>query len=460
MRHRRGALPVAVVWLLVAVLVGCGGEAADERVAGQWHGAIEVPGAPVAVGVEFTGRHSGVIDIPAQDLTRRPLSEVVAEPEQVRFGVPDIPGDARFAGRLDPAGGAIIGDFRQAGQTFGLTLNRAPLPPPGRPQEPAPPYPYISEDISYRSGDITIAGTLTRPETAAPVPAVVLISGSGPQDRNEELFGHRPFLLLADTLTRAGYAVLRTDDRGVGGTGGNLNQADYDDLSADIEAGLGYLRDRPDIDPARIGLFGHSEGGYLAPLVAARPANEVAFVTLMAGPAIPGTDIALDQGTRAFAAAGADSEQVAAHHEFLVDWTAALRAGQLTKAARLSEIYNRSLPDELRAASAALTEQNTPYMAALVSYDPAPALTALRMPVLAFFGSKDTQVTPDPNVPRMRTLLAGNPDAEVPLFDGLNHLMQPASTGLSSEYACIETTIDPKVLDTVTGWLGDRVPAG
>ncbi|WP_280414895.1 alpha/beta hydrolase family protein [Nocardia carnea] len=460
MRHGRGALSVVVVWLLVSMLVGCGDAPVDERVAGRWHGAIEVPGAPVVVGVEFTGRHSGVIDIPAQQMTRHPLEEVVAEPDEVRFGVPDVPGDALFAGRLDESAGAIVGDFRQAGQSFGLTLNRAPVPPPGRPQEPHPPYPYISEDISYQGGGITIGGTLTRPDTTAPVPAVVLVTGSGPQDRNEELAGHRPFLLLADTLTRAGYAVLRTDDRGVGGTGGNLNQADYGDLSADIEAGLGYLRGRPEIDPAGIGLLGHSEGGYLAPLVAARPSNEIAFVMLMAAPAITGTDIVLDQGARAFGAAGATPEQIDRHRAFLTDWTAALRAGQLTKAARLSETYNRGLPAELRAASEPFTSQNTPYMAALVSYDPAPALSALRMPVLAFYGSKDVQVTADPNVQTMRTLLAGNPDAEVPVFDGLNHLMQPAYTGMPSEYESIETTIDPVVLDTVTGWLGERVPAG
>lgn len=460
MRHGRGALPVLVVWSLVALLVACGDEAADERVAGRWHGAVEVPGAPLVVGVEFTGRHSGVIDIPAQQITSHLLADVVAEPDEVRFGIPDVPGEARFAGRLDESAGAIVGDFRRSGQSFGLTLERAPVPPPARPQEPRPPYPYLSEGVSFQSGDITVAGTLTRPDTAAPVPAVVLVSGSGPQDRNGEIAGHRPFLLLADTLTRAGYAVLRTDDRGVGGTGGNLNQSDYADLSADIEAGLGYLRGRPEIDSAGIGVLGHSEGGYLAPLVAARPANGVAFVILMAGPAITGADIVLDQGIRAFDAAGAAPEQVDRHRAFLIDWTAALRAGQLTKAARLSETYNRTLPAELRVASELLTTENTPYMAALVSYDPAPALVTLETPVLALYGSKDAQVTADPNVATMRALLDGNPDAEVRVFDGLNHFLQPAYTGLRSEYESIETTIDPVVLGTVTGWLGARIPAG
>ncbi|MGW5384553.1 alpha/beta hydrolase family protein [Nocardia sp. NPDC003963] len=461
MRHGRGVLLVAVLSMLVPVVVGCTGGAVDDRVGGQWHGAIEVPGAPVVVAVDFTGRHSGVIDIPARQVAGRTLADVSAEPEQVEFGVPDVPGDARFAGRLDESADAIVGDFRQSGQSFGLRLARGPVGPPARPQRPVPPYPYLSEDVSYPSGNITVTGTLTRPvDAAGPLPTVVLIGGSGPQDRNEEIAGHQPFLLLADTLTRAGYAVLRTDDRGVGGTGGNLNQANYADLAGDIEAGLRFLRTRPDIDPDRIGLLGHSEGGYLAPLVAARPENGIAFTILMAAPAVPGTDIVLAQGRRTFIEAGATPDQLDRHLGFLRDWTAALRAGQLTKAARLSETYNRTLPAALRTTSEELTGQNTPYMAALVSYDPAPALSALRIPVLAFFGSKDVQVPPAQNEQPMRDLLGADPEATVTVLPGLNHLMQPAGTGLPAEYESIETTIDPAALDTVTGWLGERVPAG
>jgi pimeloyl-ACP methyl ester carboxylesterase len=458
MRHGRGVLLVAVLSMLVPVFAGCPGGAVDDRVRGQWHGAIEVPGAPVVVAVDLTGRHSGRIDIPAEKVADRALAGVVAEPERVEFGVPDVPGDARFAGRLDESADAIVGDFRQAGHSFGLRLNRRPVGPPARPQQPAPPYPYISEDVSYPSGGITVAGTLTRPAAApGPLSAVVLIGGSGPQDRNEEIAGHKPFLLLADTLTRAGYAVLRTDDRGVGGTGGNLNQANYTDLTGDVEAGLRFLRERPEIDSGRIGLVGHSEGGYLAPLVAARPETGIAFTILMAAPAVPGTDIVLAHGGRTFTEAGATPGQLDTHLAFLRDWTAALRAGRLTRAARLSETYNRTLPKDLRTISEALTGENTPYMAALVSHDPAPALSALRIPVLAFFGSKDVQVPPAQHAQPMRDLLGAGPDATVTVLDGLNHLMQPAGSGLPTEYESIETTIDPVALDTVTGWLGVRV---
>ena len=455
MRTGRGVL--LVLALVVSVLSGCTGAPADSRLNGQWHGTIAVPGAPLMITLEFTGDDRGIIDIPAQEIRRQELTDVVAEPGAVRFTVPEL--DAGFTGRLNEAADTVIGDFTRSGRTYPLSLTRQPVAAPARPQEPEPPYPYPSEDVTYRSGDITVAGTLTRPAGPGPYPAVVLAGGSGPQDRNEQIAGHKPFLVLADTLTRAGYAVLRTDDRGVGGTGGNLDQTDYPALADDLAAGLAYLRDRPDIDRDRVGLLGHSEGGYLAPLVAARPENRVAFVILLAAPAVPGTEILDRQARDVFTQQGATPEQIDTHLAFLADWTAALRAGQLTKGARLSETYNRTLPEELRVSSAAINNQNTPYMAALVSYDPASALGALRMPVLACYGSKDVQVPADQNVAPMGELLAADPDATVRVLAGLNHLMQPADTGRPAEYRSIETTLAPELLDTVTGWLDQRFGA-
>lgn len=264
-------------------------------------------------------------------------------------------------------------------------------PPPARPQEPKPPYPYRAEDVTYPSAKITLAGTLTLPDGPGPFPAVLMITGSGQQDRDETTAGHKPFLVLADALTRAGIAVLRVDDRGVGGSGGDLAESDtaassdtasaYDGLAADALAGVVYLTGRAEVDPRKVGLFGHSEGGCLAPLVAQRAGGAVAFVAMMAGPAVPG---------------------------------------------------------------------------ALAAYDPAPALSALAVPVLAFYGDKDLQVPPSQNEPAMRRLLAGKPDVTIRTFAGLNHLMQPATTGAPDEYGAIETTIAPEVLDLVTDWMKGR----
>ncbi|QLY33660.1 alpha/beta hydrolase family protein [Nocardia huaxiensis] len=338
------------------------------------------------------------------------------------------------------------------------TQSENPKQWPPRPQEPKPPWPYTSEEVSFHNGDLTIAGTLTRPDSGGKHPAVLLVTGSGPQDRNEEILGHKPFLLLADTLTRAGYAVLRTDDRGVGGTGGTLAHSSYQELSSDIGAGLAYLRGRPEIDGDRIGLLGHSEGGYLAPLYASRADSGVAFTILLAGPAVPGSEVLLEQTQLILAAEGATPEEVSDEIGFLSGLTNMLRIGDLEGARSYAQGHNESLPVEQRAPAETIDDMASPYMAGLVNYDPAPALSALRVPVLAIYGGKDLQVPAEQSEGPMRTLLAAGPDADVHVFDGLNHLLQPADKGVPSEYAFIDTTIDPVVLDYVTAWLTQRFP--
>ncbi|WP_040836936.1 alpha/beta hydrolase family protein [Nocardia brevicatena] len=455
---RTGRMVLLVLSMVVALLTGCSltEPGSGGTVRGEWHGTIELPAQPLAVGVNFTGPDSATIDIPAQGIVGASLDKVVTEPGRVEFSVPNVPGDAAFHGRLDTGTGRITGDFTQSGRTFTLAMERGAVRGRERPQEPKPPLPYVSEDVTYRSGDITVAGTLTRPEGQGPFPAVLLITGSGPQDRNEELMGHKPFLVLSDVLTRVGYAVLRVDDRGVGGTGGVLQEAGYDDLTTDIRAGLDFLRGRPEIDPTRVGLLGHSEGGYLAPLVAARPDSGVAFVISMAGPAVSGADILLKQNREILRAAGASPEETDAHLAYITELVGALRTGDLERARHIIRTHNESQPEEKRVPADQLESIATPYTAAMVGYDPAPALSALRMPVLAFFGSKDLQVSAAQNEPVMRQLLADNPDATVRTFKGLNHLMQPAGTGLVDEYATIETTIDPVILGAVTDWLKQR----
>lgn len=334
--------------------------------------------------------------------------------------------------------------------------------PADRPQEPQPPFPYRSEDVGFPSGDVTLTGTLTLPEGAGPHVAVSLISGSGPQDRDGTVAGHRQFLLLADTLTRAGYAVLRVDDRGVGGSGGALADADYADLTGDALAGVAYLRGRAEIDPARVGLLGHSEGGYIAPLAAQRAPEQVAFVVSMAGPAVPGEDVVLEQNRLILPQAGLTPEQVDAQLAFLRELIGLLRAGDRDGAATLAReatvASNESFPpdqrldpeevEELVAASLSLE--------AFVLHDPAPALQALRVPVLAFFGGTDVQVPAAQSEEPIRRLLASNPDTTVVTLPGLNHLMQPSETGAITEYGDITTTIAPEALDLITSWLRAR----
>lgn len=323
----------------------------------------------------------------------------------------------------------------------------APVPP----AEPPPPYAEV--EVSVPRGDVVLAGTLTLPPGPGPHPGVVLITGRGPHDRAER-GPHRPFHLLADTLARAGTAVLRTDDRGTGRSTGSLATATYDDLAGDALAGVALLRARPEVDPARVGLLGHSEGGYLAPLAATR-GRGAAFVVTLAGPAVPGADVLVEQSRRirGLPGAGDDPDGYAA---FVESFTARLRAGDRDGARALAARVVAAVdparpPDRQRADVDALMERDR-----FLLHDPAPALRALRVPVLALFGGVDRQVAPEQNEGPMRALLAADPDATVRTLPGLNHQFQPSATGDPAEYATIPTTIAPEVLDVLTTWMDER----
>jgi uncharacterized protein len=429
---------------------------------GQWNGKIEVPGMPIDVGVTFTREDAGTIAIPTQNVFDLPLEGIARGGRSVRFAVSAVPGDPVFRGRFDTVD-RIAGEFTQSGQRFPFTLQRGETVV-ARPQEPRPPWPYRSEEVLYCNGDVSLAGTLTLPNGGGPFTAVLLITGSGAHDRNESLVGHKPFLVLADTLTRAGYAVLRVDDRGVGGSGGDKARTDYDTLSTDVLAGVHYLRGRPEIDPDRIGLLGHSEGGYLAPLAAQREPGAIAFVIMLAGPAVPGHEVLVRQTELITRVVGLAPAEAAAQVDFIRELVALLIAGKLDRAQELSHQWlieqAQVLPPEQRPSSEQLAAQNpvaTNY-AAFVTYDPAPALTALAVPVLAAYGARDLQVPAAQNEPALRRALADNPDATIRTLDGLNHLLQPAITGNPTEYASIETTLSPQVLDLVSSWLTERFP--
>ncbi|MFF0490782.1 alpha/beta hydrolase family protein [Nocardia sp. NPDC004068] len=460
----RSLRSVAVVVFLLTLVAGCSSSktpqatpttATDQAVLGDWHGTLPLPNHELPFGVTFVAG-GATVSIPEQGILDKPAAQVTTAQDNVGFTVPDLPGLPTYHGRLD--NDTITGTFSQSGHDLPLTLTRGKVPAPPRPQEPKPPFPYKSEDVTFPSGTITVAGTLTLPDSPGPHPAVILISGSGAQDRDEQILGHKPFLLLANTLTKAGYAVLRTDDRGVGGTGGDLAHADYRDLSGDVAAGIDFLRGRPEIDRNRIGLLGHSEGGYLAPLVAERPDSGVAFVIMLAGPAVPGDEVLMEQNRAMLTASGATPEELRKQVEFIGTLTTLVRAGDPEQTRQYLEGHNATLPPEQQASPGAITDYTSPNFGALVTYDPAPALRALRVPVLALYGTKDLQVLAAQNAPAAQANLAGDPDVDVHVVDGVNHLMQPANTGLPSEYAGIETTVDPRVLDYVTGWLTARVP--
>jgi pimeloyl-ACP methyl ester carboxylesterase len=299
---------------------------------------------------------------------------------------------------------------------------------------------------------VRLAGTLTLPEGKGPFAAVVLIAGSGAHDRDEKIFGHAPFLVLADHLTRQGVAVLRFDKRGVGQSTGDFAAATTVDFAADAEAGAAYLRSRPEIDRRRIGLLGHSEGGVIAPMVAERD-PVIAFLVLMAGPGVRGDLIIMAQSRAVAAAAGAPPaalEAGAANERGFLD---ALMAAKDQAAAETAvrALLKGKMPDA--AIEAQIKVATSPWYRSFIAYDPAPALRRLRIPVLALIGSKDLQVPAEQNLPALRAALAGDPRAEVAELPGLNHLFQEATTGAPTEYGQIEQTLSPAALDRISNWI-------
>ncbi|MBM4116755.1 alpha/beta hydrolase [bacterium] len=461
--------------LALLLLAAAAATAPAAPLAGHWEGAIELPGLSLTIRVDFVegegGTWSGSIDIPQQGAAGLPLGDIAVAADSVAFAMPGIPGDPRFSGRFADAG--IAGTFTQNGRSFPFHLGRETAPGPVRPQEPAPPFPYRSEELSFASGEIRLAGTLTLPAGEGPFPAALLVSGSGPQNRDEEVFGHKPFLVIADYLTRAGIAVLRVDDRGVGGSGGSLGEATTAELAEDALAAVRTLRARPEIASARVGIIGHSEGGLIGPLAAAR-SQEVAFVVMLAGPGVPGGEVLRLQSARILAASGATEAEIQAQSEAMAAMLALIEAEADSAALRakieeLAAAQVAALPDSLRPTGEEVESQleqqlaamNQPWFRYFITYDPRPALRQLRVPVLALIGEHDLQVPPDQNLPAIEQALreGGNRDAEVRELPGLNHLFQPSETGNPAEYATIETTFAPAALAALSDWLRARFGA-
>ena len=454
---------------------------------GTWSGRIEAFSLGFVLHVDDgpCGQLVAKADSPDQGASGLPITGIRARLED---GTPTLEFEiaylaVTFKGTLDAAAETISGTFTQRGAAVPLSLNRgeAAAGKPKRPQEPEPPFPYVSEDLEIQNedADLKLGGTLTIPEGEGPHPAVVLITGSGAQNRNEEIAGHKPFLVLADRLTRAGIAVLRTDDRGVGDSEGNTMESTLEDVAGDVRAQLDYLKTRPEIDGQRLGLLGHSEGGWVAPIVETTYPG-LAFLVLLAGPAIGGEELLHVQTAAVLRTSGVSEDQVLNVRHFNDAVYTILKEDlspeeTLAKTQeRWTQIHEELTDDELTAVYSILgiarddleTHLRTqlpivtsPWFRYLLTFDPRPVLRDVDIPVLAVLGEKDLQVPPDPNADTLAGLLRKNErdDVEIIVMDGLNHLMQRAETGLPTEYSQIEETINPRALRTIETWIVDIV---
>ncbi len=386
---------------------------------------------------------------------------------------------AKVIGKLDASGDVLDGTWIQGGAEIPLVLKRIPIeqtksPELKRLQTPKPPFDYGSEDFKVQastidskySSDVLLAGTLTAPTGKGPFPTVILTSGSGPQDRDETIFEHRPFLVIADYLTKKGFAVIRYDDRGIGQSKGDFIEATTADLADDLEVVFEWAKKNSKVDPRKIILAGHSEGGIIGPIVASRNAD-VAGVVLLAGTGVTGREIVLNQ-TRKIAAVAGLPENVLDLQDKLLRLVITRSKEGLPMdedfAGSLNGVF-ADLSEEERlkyglndVATKTILTFKSKWMKYFLEFDPATTLSKTHCPVLSLLGGNDLQVDPQLNMPAIKSAMneAGNQDFTQVLLPGLNHLFQKCETGSPSNYVIIEQTLDDTLLSELSGWLEAR----
>lgn len=449
-----------------------------KSVEGTWKGALAVGGIELRLVAHLKqnaeGTLTGTLDSPDQNAAGIKITKGQIKGNAVRIEISSIRGV--FEGKLSADGTKIVGTWAQ-GAGLPLTLTKTTTDAIAteleRPQNPKKPYPYKEEDVTYQNkkDNTKLAGTLTIPQGDAPFPVVILITGSGPQDRDESLLGHKPFLVLSDYLTRLGIAVLRVDDRGVGGSSGNIALSTTDDFVGDVLTSVDYLKTRKEIDPKRIGLIGHSEGGIIAPAAAAR-SKDVAFIVLMAGTGLPGSDILYMQSALIAKAGGAPNDAIAFNRKVMEQMFAVMKSEKDNDkaVAKMKEEWKKIKADvpadkqkEIAAADASIEPQFrqllNPWFRYFIDYDPRTALKQVACPVLAINGEFDLQVPAKEDLAEIEAALkaGGNKDYTVVLLPKLNHLFQTTTTGSPAEYGRIKETIAPVALKTMGDWILKRV---
>lgn len=467
---------------LLSLCAATTAQSEPDPLVGPWRGELRVGVAKLEVELHIAKGEAGytaTFDSVTQGARGIPVASVTLEGDLLTARLPRI--GAEYVATFVAATGAdskkLDGTWSQGGRKLDLDLEPGGERPQRRPQHPTGELPYAQEEVafghdpsadlaaSFRVGGgapVTLAGTLTIPAGDGPHPAAVMITGSGPQDRDESLLGHKPFLVIADHLTRRGVAVLRFDDRGTAASTGDFAKATSADFADDVRAALRYLRTRDDIDHARVGLIGHSEGGAIAPMVAAGPdADMVHFAVLIAPPSVKLREVLARQSELIGLAEGGDADAVARNVEIsqrAIDAVVASPDDAAARAAALEKIaaeYRTKFPEEApETINSALARLDTPWMRWLLDYDPVPSLREMECEVLAMFGGKDLQVDPAQNRPPLEAALADrSKPAKVVTVRGVNHLFQHTETGRVSEYGQLEETFAPEALQLMQEWI-------
>jgi len=423
------------------------------QIEGYWKGQIDLGGQQLEMAFNINAAENGysaTLDVPAQGAFDVPIDKTVFQDNHLQMTLSAM--GASYSGTLK--GEAIEGEFTQHGMAFPLNLARGEKEAPkARPQDPQPPFNYRAEEVTFtnkKEGN-TLAGTLTIPEGDGPFPALVLVSGSGQQNRDEELMNHRPFWVIADYLSRRGVAVLRYDDRGMGGSTGEVLNATSMDFSYDAEAAFDFLLNRKEIKASQVGILGHSEGGIINFMVAERR-PEVAFLVSLAGPAVNGIEVLKEQQAAILRAQGMTEEMVqfsgnanAQMFEIIEASNDREEADTLLRQLLKGWGYNEELTEQT------VGQMASPWMYYFLKYDPTDAIVKTNCPALLLNGSKDLQVLASQNLPAYEKIIAEHDKTNLTLREmpDLNHLFQHCETGSPTEYVEIEETISPEVLEII-----------
>jgi alpha-beta hydrolase superfamily lysophospholipase len=439
-------------------------------ITGSWLGKISTNGIDLRLvfNLKLNDKDSltATADSPDQGAKDIPMGRVILNEEKLTIQAPVILGEYNGTISNDTT---IIGTWTQRGSTFPVNLKKLKTAfTVNRPQEPKPPFPYTTEDVTFENlkFNIKLAGTITIPAGTGPFPAVIMISGSGPSNRNEEIMGHKPFMVIADYLSRNGIAVLRYDDRGVGKSQGNNTTATSANLATDAEAAFKFLKNYPKINPKATGLMGHSEGGLIASIVASSN-QEIAFVVSLAGPGVTGQQIIMRQNQVISRLSGISENLIKESTERDKKLFAVLRKEKDNKKAEIKIIalYKEILEKKKTSkedTEKAVNQLKVTFGANIYTWfryfimtDPATFWEKVKCPVLALNGEKDLQVAANENLPAIEKALksSGNKTVKIVKLPGLNHQFQHCNTGLMAEYGQIEETFSPEVLKIITDWI-------
>ncbi len=456
----------AVIFL--GLMAACGQvEQVNSDISGTWEGFISICDIELDINVyiiiDEQGSYSASIDIPLQSAFGLELMNVRVNGDSIGFDLPSNLGVASFTGLVD--GDLISGAFNQRGVTESFELRRTS-------EAAMEDIPYTVTEVTITGVDVSLAGTLTIPEGAGPFPAVVLFTGSGLQDRDENIMGFRVFGELADHLSRSGIAVLRCDDRGTGRSVGEIDHLTDSLFACDASLMLDYMLAQPEVDPEWVGILGHSEGSTVAFITASLQPEDVAFIVSMAGPSISGYEVLLGQIETLCRQAGLTDDEIAVKVEVQRQIMDILLAGDdhsgldeifryemLSSLEDLSEEELASLGDIDAyvdyAVDQSIAQIESDWFLNFLQHDPADEISAASCPVLVLYGALDIQVLPDRNLAQMQMALSGNPLASIMVIDGANHLFQAAVDGSVEEYA----TLEPEFIDgfesTVSDWILD-----